>query len=170
MINGKPKGLITPSPRRPTFSLPLSTLYIKLDLITLSQCINKLSFGIRICRYAPQINHLLFANNSILFYKVKVEKNKRIQQLLATYERTSGQQINKEKISIFFSTNVKPTKREQIWALWEWETKNLLENTLAYFSWWGKRKQDLSLIFVTKCGKKRKGGKKKYFYKGAENF
>lgn len=62
--------------------------------------------SIRICRGVPLINHLLFADDDILFCKVDMIENMNILSLLQWYEHASGQQINRENTLMTFSNNV----------------------------------------------------------------
>lgn len=50
-------------------------------------------------------NHLLFADDCVLFERAKVEEWQKIQAMLQLYELASGQVLNKEKFAIFFSSN-----------------------------------------------------------------
>ena len=61
--------------------------------------------GVFICRNGPKVSHLFFADDSVLFCWAKEEECQTILDLLATYERGSGQKINREKTNIFFSSN-----------------------------------------------------------------
>lgn len=59
--------------------------------------------GIKVCRRAPQISHMLFADDSMIFCKANIEENRVVQELLDTYENALGLKINKEKTSMVFS-------------------------------------------------------------------
>ncbi|XP_021770438.1 uncharacterized protein LOC110734577 [Chenopodium quinoa] len=50
--------------------------------------------GARICRGAPRISHLFFADDSILFAKAKTIECSVIANIISKYERASGQKIN----------------------------------------------------------------------------
>ncbi|KAK6119801.1 hypothetical protein DH2020_046456 [Rehmannia glutinosa] len=70
--------------------------------------------GIAIARGAPRINHLLFADDSIIFSKASPDCAQSIQLLLGKFAAASGQQINFVKSSISFSPNVNDSLRNDI--------------------------------------------------------
>jgi hypothetical protein len=51
---------------------------------------------------ASAVNHLLFADDNMLFFKASVEGAKEVKEVLAKYCNASGQRINMDKSSIFF--------------------------------------------------------------------
>ena len=57
--------------------------------------------GVSICRIGPKLTHLLFANDSLIFCRAKEDECLRLLDILATYERASGQQINRAKTTLF---------------------------------------------------------------------
>jgi hypothetical protein len=59
--------------------------------------------GIQVATSAPPVNHLLFAGDSLLFFKANTEGAEEVSLLLETYAKASGQRVNKDKSSIFFS-------------------------------------------------------------------
>ena len=61
--------------------------------------------GVAICRNGPKVSHLFFVDDSVLFCSTKEEECQKIFDILAIYERGSGQKINREKTNIFFSSN-----------------------------------------------------------------
>jgi len=70
--------------------------------------------GITLAKNAPRINHLLFADDSILFFKANVRAAEIIDSLLAAYSDASGQRINYNKSSIYFSKKCSNTLKEEI--------------------------------------------------------
>ena len=64
--------------------------------------------GMSICHNGPKVSHQFFADDSVLFCRAKEKECQTILDLLATYERGSGQKINREKTNIFFSSNTHP--------------------------------------------------------------
>ena len=73
--------------------------------------------GVSICRHAPSISHLLFADDSLLFCQVKDKETKAIMEILKLYAEASGQCINMEKSSVYFSNNTSLQHRDVIKAL-----------------------------------------------------
>lgn len=70
------------------------------------------------CRKAPQISHLLFAYDNIIFCRASMEESNRVIKVLTDYERDLGQKLNKEKTSLFFSKNMKREVQEGMKSLW----------------------------------------------------
>lgn len=62
--------------------------------------------GIRICKKAPKVSHMLFADDNYIFCRETTEERQSLLDLLAKYEMASGQKINSSKSQIFFSKNV----------------------------------------------------------------
>ncbi|GAU10142.1 hypothetical protein TSUD_420060, partial [Trifolium subterraneum] len=62
--------------------------------------------GVKICRNAPIISHLLFADDCFLFFRANINEAVAMKNILATYEAASGQAINFQKSEIFCSRNV----------------------------------------------------------------
>jgi hypothetical protein len=61
--------------------------------------------GIRVSPRSPWINHLLFADDSLIFMKANEQSAERLNEILRIYGECSGQCVNKEKSSIYFSPN-----------------------------------------------------------------
>ena len=73
--------------------------------------------GIKICRGAPRINHLFFADDSLIFMNAVHTGALELKNILQSYERASGQMINREKSSILFSPNTPQSVRNQICSI-----------------------------------------------------
>ena len=67
-----------------------------------------------ICRNGQKLTHLFFANDYLLFCKSTPEECVKIQELLACYKVISGQVINKDKTTLFFSRNTDVQVQEAI--------------------------------------------------------
>ena len=70
--------------------------------------------GISICSTAPWISHLMFADDCIIFRNATGEEGARVLKILGDYEKNSGQKLNKDKTSLFFSKNTESERREAI--------------------------------------------------------
>jgi hypothetical protein len=70
--------------------------------------------GLSICRGGPQISHLFFADDSLIFCRATIADCPALTYLLSCYERASGQKLNQEKTSLFFSTNTHHDIRQAI--------------------------------------------------------
>lgn len=67
--------------------------------------------GIKICRGAPIVSHLLFADDSFLFFRANEQEAGTIMDILHKYELASGQAINLDKSEIMLSRNVSQNVR-----------------------------------------------------------
>ena len=61
--------------------------------------------GVFICRRAPIISHLLFADDSLLFCQASQKEVNVINEILQVYAKALGQRINMEKSLVYFSNN-----------------------------------------------------------------
>jgi hypothetical protein len=57
---------------------------------------------VKICRRAPGVSHLLFADDSLLFFKAHVDQANRVKEVLQAYASSTGQLVNPGKCSIMF--------------------------------------------------------------------
>ncbi|XP_042972725.1 uncharacterized protein LOC122304517 [Carya illinoinensis] len=67
--------------------------------------------GVAVARGGVRVNHLLFADDCLIFGRAKLTEWKCIQGLLKEYEEASGQCLNLEKTTMFFSSNTSITTR-----------------------------------------------------------
>ena len=109
-VNGCPMGSITPT-RGIRQGDPLSPYLFLLCAEGLSSLIkasvvNGVLKGISVCRGGPELSHLFFVDNSLIFYRVSMEDCDELQRVLGVYERASGQQLNRAKTSLFFSKSI----------------------------------------------------------------
>lgn len=74
----------------------------------------KLIQGVKVCKQAPSITHMLFADDSYIYCKVGECEVQKMMDVLDKFEGASGQKVNRSKSSIFFSTNTGTERRQQI--------------------------------------------------------
>ena len=70
--------------------------------------------GIKVCRDAPSISNLLFADDSLILMRANPRSAEALKSLLDLYSAASGQMVSVEKSSIFFSPNTKVEDKAQI--------------------------------------------------------
>ena len=121
LINGKPYGLIHPS-RGIRQGDPLSPYLFLLCAKGFTSLLQKAKLdgiihGVSICRRAPSISHLLFADDSLLFCQAIGKETKAIMEILKLYAEVSSQCINMDKSFIYFSSNTSLQHRDVIKAL-----------------------------------------------------
>ena len=107
LINGEPHGFLKPS-RGLHQGDPLSPYLFLLCAEGLHSLISRASeegdlHGVTLCRRGPRITHIFFADDSLLFTKAMTRDCAKLQEILLMYERASGQQVNRDKTTIFFS-------------------------------------------------------------------
>ena len=70
--------------------------------------------GVAACPQGPQISHLFFADDSIIFCQAISVDYAHLEHILETYEQASGQQLNRDKTALFFSKNTTLEVQEDI--------------------------------------------------------
>ena len=120
LINGKPYGNINPSSGIHQGD-PLSPYLFLLCAEGLTSLLSKAEndgriHGASICRKAPKMTNLMFANDSLLFCRATQGEVEVINEVLQVYAHASGQCINMDNSSVYFSSNTPSEQREEIVA------------------------------------------------------
>lgn len=74
----------------------------------------RLLHGVRASRNGPEISHLFFADDSLLFTRANRQECSVIVDILNKYEAASGQKINLDKSEVSFSRGVSNSLREEL--------------------------------------------------------
>jgi hypothetical protein len=135
LFNGAPQEEFSPSrgirqgdPISPyLFLLAVEGLSCLLKVHDLSSALN----GIKVAPTTPAVNHLLFADDSLLFFKASSEGASEMKKVLTKYCDASGQRINMDKSSIFFSKGCPEALREGIKVKLEVQRETLNEKYLG---------------------------------------
>ncbi|KAL5741976.1 hypothetical protein ACOSP7_028708 [Xanthoceras sorbifolium] len=121
LINGEPRGSVRPS-RGLRQGCPLSPYLFLLCAEGLSAMLAQAEHrgslhGIRVARSAPQVSHLLFADDSLVFVKAEEADCRCLKHVLDSYERASGQAVNYDKSALSFSPNTQLSVRTLVGSL-----------------------------------------------------
>jgi ribonuclease HI len=109
VVNGQPCGSIIPE-RGLRQGDPISPYLFLLCAEALSSMLMKANregvlTGVLTSKRGPRISHLFFADDSLLFCRSTKTQWQLLTTLLKRYEEASGQRLNSNKTSIFFSKN-----------------------------------------------------------------
>ncbi|XP_015160977.1 uncharacterized protein [Solanum tuberosum] len=129
VVNGKRHGFFH-STRGLKQGDPLSPTLFILGAEVLSRFLNKLHrhpdySGFYMEPRGPQVNHLSFADDIILFTSGRQKTLKLIMQTLNNYEEISGQLINSDKSHYMVHTSAFNSTRDRIKRITGWQTRLL---------------------------------------------
>ena len=121
LVNDQPTGLIYPS-RGLRQGDPLSPFLFLfcvegLNALLYQAANNGEIQGYSICRAGPKITHLFFTDDYLLFCRATSIECAKIQSILAWYGAASGQQVNSDKTTAFFSRNTSVETQEELKVL-----------------------------------------------------
>lgn len=111
---------------------------------------------VKIYRKAPTVTHMLFVDDSYFFCKADTNNALKILELLEVYEKASGQQVNKSKYSIFFSSNVIEYNRKMIRQLLQMKEADVHSTYLGFPNLIGRNKTTILGFLKDKVHKKIK--------------
>ena len=118
LVKGRPYGNVIPS-RGIRQGDPLSPYLFLLCAEGFTSLLTKVEEdgcikGVSIYRRAPKISNLLFADDSLLFCQATQNEVVAINEILQTYAQASGQSINLEKFSVYFSSNTTDNQKQDM--------------------------------------------------------
>ena len=165
LINGEPRGHITPS-RGLRQGDPISPYLFLLCAEGLNGLLNKAAaqgeiHGVSICWRGPKLTHLFFADDSLLFCRATQAECHKIQDILNIYEKASGQQLNRTKTTIFFSHNTSQATQDDIKNILGVPSIRQYEKYLGLPSLVGKEKMACFSQIKDRVWSKVKGWKEK---------
>lgn len=123
MVNGEPRGFIQQS-RGLRQGDPLSPYLFLLFIKGLVSLLNDVAannslMGLKVCRGAPNIKHLLFVDDILTLCKAKKNSSLKLLEILRKYELSSIKCINIAKTTMVFSRNVPYNEQVEIMAFWD---------------------------------------------------
>ena len=171
-INGKISNSIQPL-RGIRQGDPLSPYLFLIVAKCLSALIKKLVEegvleGISVCKRGPKLSHWFFTNDSLIFCKATLSDCDTLQQIFQVYEKALGQQLNRAKTSLFFSTNTSRDVQEEIKVRFGAQVIKQHEKYLGLPSLVGRKKRASFNDIKDKLSKKLAGWKGKLFSKAGK--
>lgn len=70
--------------------------------------------GVKVCRRAPQVTHLLFADDSLLFFRVTEMQAQTVKEVIERFERGTGQLLSPAKCSLLVNENYTPAVVDRV--------------------------------------------------------
>ncbi|XP_059454931.1 uncharacterized protein LOC132185134 [Corylus avellana] len=118
LINREPCGHITPTRGLRQGDLISPYLFL-ICAEALSSMVTKgnrdeLLSRVPTSKKGPKISHLFFADDNLLFCRTTLAQRSNLSAILQIYEEASGQKMNNNKTSIFFSRNTPVGEKETI--------------------------------------------------------
>ncbi|KAM5583543.1 hypothetical protein ABKV19_003435 [Rosa sericea] len=165
VLNGNPGNFFAPSrglrqgdPLSPYLFLIVSEVFS----LRLTRAVNTgLLQGIKLSRNCPILSHLFFADDALFFMKATLLNCWNLGRIFKEYCVASGQMINNEKSSIFFSPNT-PLQMARLMS----ELLNFteVENPGKYLGLptvWGKSKKEALVYIKERVNRKIEGWKQR---------
>ena len=119
-------------------------------------------------REGPCLSHLFFVDDSLIFCKAIIEECDVLQRILSTYEKASGQQLNRSKTSLFFSFNTAKEIQDEIRIRFGAQVIRQHEKYLGLPSLVGRNKKNTFKEVKAKLAKKLAGWKEKLLSKAGK--
>lgn len=110
--------------------------------------------GIKVDPQGPAISHLFFADDSVLFSRAIVEECHFLIYCFTTYEATSEQKINFDKLGITFSPNATHSMRDNIQQCLNLHETRLHDKYLWLLTIIGRSKANHSKVIKERVWKK----------------
>ncbi|XP_024196065.1 uncharacterized protein LOC112199256 [Rosa chinensis] len=166
LVRGKPRGWVVPT-RGLRQGDPLSPYLFLLGAEGFSALLQKkqsdgLLSGIVVCQDARSVNHLLFADDSMLYANAALEDCYQIQEVIETYGRASGQLVNFNKSSVVFSKNVTDYMQGEVAGLLGVEVVDFHEKYLGLPTYVGRKKSATFQYIKENLAKKLKNWQGKF--------
>jgi hypothetical protein len=165
LINGVPSKIFQPK-RGLRQGDPLSPYLFIICVDVFSGLINnahdnKLIKGIKIAHKAPEITHLFFADDSLLFFRANSGDIEQINNIITTYQNASGQLVNVNKSEIMFSKHVNNQNMNDIHSLLPMQRVDYFSKYLGVPTHIGRSRNQVFQFIQDRVWKKLKGWKEK---------
>jgi hypothetical protein len=116
---------------------------------------------VKIAPRAPEISHLFFTDDSLLFCRATKEEVSAISTIIQTYERASGQLVNYNKSEMITSKGVTDITKASITQILHMAIKDHFTTYLGMPTIFGRSKSQIFNFLQEKIWKKLKGWKER---------
>jgi hypothetical protein len=166
LINGQPSSSFRPE-RGLSQGDPLSPYLFMLCADVLSGLFHKAAraneiHGIKVARSAPQLSHLFFADDSLLFTRANNHEATKILSILQVYQQASGQVVNLDKSEASFSRNVQIEVKNMICNMMGAKAVEAQSRYLGFPIPFGRSKRVVFSFVMDRVWKKVKGWKERF--------
>jgi hypothetical protein len=124
--------------------------------------------GVRVCRNAPSVSHLLFADDSLILMKADTTNATSLRQVLDDYCASSGQMVSESKCSIYFSPNVDVQVKAEICTELNIMTEAITDKYLGLPTMVGLDKSESFVYLLERIIQRLKGWKEKFLSMGGK--
>ncbi|XP_010666976.2 uncharacterized protein LOC104884079 [Beta vulgaris subsp. vulgaris] len=165
IINGRVRGSVVPNrglrqgdPLSPYLFILVADIFSKMIQKKVQE---KRLHGAKASRSEPEISHLLFADDSLLFTRATRQECFEIVDILNRYELAFGQKINYEKSEVSFSKGVRVEQKEALMGILKMRQVEKHEKYLGIPSVAGRSKKLIFASLLDRIWKKLQGWKEK---------
>jgi hypothetical protein len=117
--------------------------------------------GVKIAPTAPEISHLFFADDSLIFCRASTNEVTTIANIIHNYEEASGQLVNLNKSEMLFSKGVYESTKEDIYQILPIQNVTNFSKYLGMPTAAGRSKSQMFNYLQERIWKKLKGWKEK---------
>ncbi|CAL5385637.1 unnamed protein product [Camellia sinensis] len=118
--------------------------------------------GVKLSLSGPRVSHLFFADDSLVFAKASFDEAQVLMHILSAFEEASGQKVNLDKSSVFFSKNVDDQSKQAISHLLGVEAMATTGKYLGMPTFVGVSKREVFGYIKTNIWKRLNGWKEKF--------
>ncbi|XP_057790949.1 uncharacterized protein LOC131008065 [Salvia miltiorrhiza] len=166
LVNGSPGETFIPS-RGLRQGDPLSPFLFLFCAEALSGLLRKaetqnLIHGARLCRSAPSVSHLLFADDCVIFGRACAKEIRTVLDILGHYEGVSGQKVNLDKSAITFSGGITEDIKVELANQLGVRCETIHGSYLGIPSTVGRSKTEIFQMLVDRTRKKTKDWKRRF--------